>query len=134
VQSGKVVLWALEREPTPYMVEVLSRELGCDVLLVGVGGVERACDLLEALHDTGARTAVVDMESLTEVEKLLERGVELIVPLFEEVRQCRLSAECRWDPLTEIVVDEGDGARVLRFTGYGRADEVVLRVERLGEN
>ncbi|GEM_PF-2242943 len=131
MQSGKVVLWALDINPTPYMVEKLSRELGHEVTVVGVGRVTRAEELLEAIHDTGADAAVIDMDSVGEIEKLLEEGVELIIPLFDEVRECAVGEECRWDPLLEIVVEEEGGARVLRFTGYGRVTDVLVQLEEL---
>ncbi len=131
MKSGKLVLWALDANPTPYMVEKLAEELGCEVTVIGVGRITRACELLEAIHDTGADAAVIDMESVGEIEKLLKKGVELIVPLFDQVRECPMGEECRWDPLLELVVEEEGCARVLRFTGYGRVTDVLVQLEDL---
>lgn len=131
MKDAKVVLWALDIDPTPYMVEKLSEALGSEVHVVGVGRVQKACELLAALHDTGAEAAVIDMDSTCEVEKLLKREVDLLVPLFEEVRECPRGEVCRWDPVLEVTVEEEDGVRVLRFTGYGRITDVLFELEEL---
>jgi len=129
----KRVLWALDITATKQLRDKLAESLGEEVLLVGVGPLGTAEEVLEAMREVGAEEAVVAIEDPCEVYKLLNAGVHPLLALVEEVHSSPDPDACRASSEDEVVVVGDEGCRVLRVKEFARVEDVTLLLAEPGE-
>jgi len=128
------VLWALDIDAKKGFVDKLKEAFGREVLVIGVGHLNTAEEVFEALEELGADEVVIDFDKVCEVEKLLDAHIYPIVALFDEVEVCGKREECRnYNPDTDIIVEREDGFVVLRLTGFARISDIMFELAEIGE-
>lgn len=128
------VLWALDIDAKKGLVDKLREGLGREVLVVGVGHLETADDVIEAMRELGADEAVIDFDSACEVERLLDAGIHPIVALFDEVETCSEESRCSsYNPDTDILVEKEEGVTVMRLSGFARVTDIMFELADIGE-
>jgi hypothetical protein len=129
----KRVLWALDITATRGLRGKLAESLGEEVLLVGVGPLSTAEEVLAAMREVGAEEAVVAIEDPCEVYKLLSAGVHPLLALVEEVYSSSNPDACRAGGEDEVVVAGDEGCKVLRVKEFARVEDVTLLLAEPGE-
>jgi len=124
----KKVLWALDFPPSRQLRDMLAGALGDDVVLVGVGPLRKAEEVLEAMRDVGADEVVVAIDDPCEVSKMLDAGVEPLIALVEEVSAARDREECLPKGEGEVVIEEEEGCRVVRVSEFARITDVMFQL------
>lgn len=107
---------------------MLSHALGEQVVFIGVGPLQTAEEVLEALRDVGADDVVVGIDDPCEVAKLLDAGVQPLIAVVEEVLESRRPEECAPRSGGEVVVEEEEGCRVIRVKEFARITDIMFQL------
>ncbi|QOJ78618.1 hypothetical protein IG193_07625 [Infirmifilum lucidum] len=125
----KIVVWALDFTPNKFVQDVLSSQLGEEVVFVGVGPLSRAEEVLEAMRETRAEEAVTAIEDPCEMNKLLEAGVQPLVVITEEVCRAKSISECTGvDASRDIVVEREGEVSVIRVREFARVIDIMFQL------
>lgn len=128
------IIWALDIDAKKEFVEKLKEEFRSEVVIIGVGHLDTAEEVLNVLKEMDADEVVIDFDKACEVEKLLDSGVYPLVALFNEVGFCPEKEKCEeYNPDTDIMVEREDGFAVLRLTGFARISDIMFELSDIGE-
>lgn len=124
----KKVLWALDLPLSKHLRDKLSEALGDEVVLVGVGPLSKAEDVLEAMREVGADEVVIAIDDPCEVSKILDAGIEPLIALVEEVATAQSPEECSPRGENEVVVEGEEGCRVIKVNEFARITDIMFQL------
>ncbi|MGB9785788.1 MAG: hypothetical protein ACPLRJ_00770 [Infirmifilum uzonense] len=125
----KIVLWALDFTPNNHVQETLSKQVGDEVVFVGVGALTTAEEIISAMTDLKAEEVVTAIEDPCEMHKLLDRGVQPLVAIIEEVCRAEIREECKgYNPNTDVLVERGEGVVALRIREFARVIDIMFQL------
>lgn len=107
---------------------MLASALGDQVVLVGVGPLQTAEEVLEALKDIGADEVVVAIDNPCEISKLLDAGIEPLIALVEEVPAGSTEERLPEDEGEVVVVEGHEGRKVIKVIEFARITEIMFQL------